>query len=201
MLRARAVGIRTLVLLLWCGLAGPVGPVGPALAAPPEEDECEHFLQRLCCGDENLILISGCTPKQSVPLLLGSGEHEIFVDGERVDGRPRDLRLRADRDHTVFIKRSGYKPELVVLRSEGESGKESLVPGAIELDLERRIERGSLGVEIEEVVEAGDAPAAEPADRPAPPADQPEPPAKQVEPPAKQVEPPARPLEPLEPAP
>jgi hypothetical protein len=183
MLRARALGIRILVVLLWCTLATSVVSVVPAAAAPPVEDECEHFLQRLCCGDQNLILVSGCRPRQSVPLLLGSGEHEIFVDGERLEGRPKDLSLRSDRDHTVFIKRSGYKPELIVLRSQGESGKEALVPGRIELELERRIERGALGVEIEEVVEAGaESGSKSGTKRPAPPADQPEPPAKQLTP-------------------
>lgn len=143
-------------------------------AAASGDDECESFLQRLCCGDENLILISGCTPKQKVPLRLGAGEHQIFVDGEPVEGTPGDLSLRADRDHTVFIKRDGYKPTLVVLRSEGEAGSETLQPSTIDLELVKRPDRVERAVEIGVVDE-----------EPAPvPANQPEPPAKAVPPPA-----------------
>ena len=155
------------------------------------------MLQRLCCGDENLILVSGCTPKQKVPLLLGPGEHQIFVNGEHLEKVATDLNLRSDRDHTVFIKRAGYKPELIVLRSEGEKGKQTLKPGRIELKLAKRIERGTLGVEIGEVVEPKPAPpTAPPASQPEPPASQMAPPASQPAPPASQMAPPDAPTEP-----
>jgi hypothetical protein len=155
---AVARGLPILVVLC-CTLAGAAG-------AAARDDDCESLLQRLCCRGENVILISGCVPKQRVPLMLGGGDHEVFVNGERVDEVTSDLRLRADRDHTVFIRRPGYKPELVVLRSEGESGEETLNPSRIELQLVKRVEVESLAVSIGEVTE--------------PP--KPEPPAKQRKP-------------------
>jgi hypothetical protein len=72
-------------------------PLATAAGAAPDSDECEHMLQRLCCGDENLILISGCTPKQKIPLLLGPGDHQVFVDGEQLGEVPDGPQARADR--------------------------------------------------------------------------------------------------------
>ena len=184
--RSTGLAIRTLVFAALVFVA-------TASANPPVEDDCEHFLQRLCCGDENLILVSGCSPKQNVPLRLGGGDHEVFVDGERLEGVPDDLRLRADRDHTVFIKRPGYRPELIVLRSEGDAGSPELVPSTIELELAKRMAVASRTVAIEEV-DPEAAPTNAEAVEVTPPgiadgkAGEPsEPPANQSEPPAKRA--------------
>jgi len=93
----------------------------------------------------------------------------------------------------VFIKRAGYKPTLLVLRSEGEPGQETLQPARIELELAKRAVRTTREVEIGEVDDT-------PANREqTSPANQSEPPASPTPPPANQPEnaasPPAKPAE------
>lgn len=81
------------------------------------------------------IAIAGCAPKQRIPLDLGPGPVELFVDGERAEELPAELELRADRDHKVFVKRPGYVPELVVLEARGVDGREGLVPDRVRVRL------------------------------------------------------------------
>ena len=183
-------------LALWALVALAAGAAPATAGSAPPKDECNHFLRRICCGDENLILVSGCAPRQAVPLMLGlmTDGAEIFVDGERLDGLPKEIELRADIDHTVFVKRDGYLPELIVLRSQGEAGSERLEPSSIDLKMTRRVS-GPRAVEIQEVSEPGTA-SNERADKRADKqvdtqVGTPEPPARQVDPPASQAEPPA----------
>ena len=46
-------------------------------------------------------------------------EVKIYVDGRLLDEIPEELTLRADEDHTLYFKGEGYRPELVVLRTDG----------------------------------------------------------------------------------
>ena len=94
------------------------------------------------------VFVGGCAPKQWVPLDLGPGAVDLYVDGRRVDGVPREVELRADRDHKLFVKRPGYLPELVVLEAREVEGDAVLRPPSVRVWLEPVI--GDRSIEIEE---------------------------------------------------
>lgn len=62
----------------------------------------------------------------------------LFVDGERVEGVPEQLELTANRDHTLFFQREGYRSQLIIVRTrEGEDGVDVLSPDRVEVRLKR----------------------------------------------------------------
>ena len=89
-----------------------------------------------------------CAPKQRVPLDLGPGAVELYVDGRRVEVVPPEVELRADRPHKLFVKRPGYRPELIVLEAREVAGEPALAPDEVWVRL--RPLTGDRGVEIEE---------------------------------------------------
>jgi len=97
-------------------------------------------------------LCAGCAPLQVVPLDVGPGAVEVFVDGARAEGAPSELELRADRDHKIYLKRAGYVPELVVLESRRVEGRDRLEPAIVRARLAPR--RGEREVEVRD--EGGD---------------------------------------------
>jgi len=83
----------------------------------------------------SVFLALGCAPLQVVPLEVEPAPGSLHVDGQEVVPVPRTLELRADRDHKLYFKRDGYRPELIVLRSlEDESGPH-LVPARVQARL------------------------------------------------------------------
>lgn len=96
-----------------------------------------------------LVMASGCAPKQVVPLSVSPVETTLYLDGERVEGRPAELRLRSDRDHKLFFKAEGYRSELVVLRRTGDESKPRLEPGQVTVRLAPAVGRAEKGLEIE----------------------------------------------------
>ena len=94
------------------------------------------------------VVVGGCAPKQWVPLDLGPGAVDLYVDGRRVDEVPSEVELRADRDHKLFVKRPGYLPELVVLETREVEGDAVLRPPSVSVWLEPVI--GDRSIEIEE---------------------------------------------------
>jgi len=90
-----------------------------------------------------------CAPKQLIPLDVSPISTSVYLDGEQLDTLPRELKLRSDRDHTLFFKSEGHRPELIVLRSSLRDGKPRLDPARVQLRLapldpirrELRIER------------------------------------------------------------
>lgn len=95
-----------------------------------------------------LLIAPSCAPKQRVPLDLGPGEVELYVDGERSTAVPLEVELRADRDHKLFVKRQGYLPELVVLETGEVEGDAVLRPSQVRVRLAPVI--GDRRIEIEE---------------------------------------------------
>ena len=91
---------------------------------------------------------AGCAPKQVIPLDVSPPPSEVYLDKQPLDGAPRELELRADRDHTLFFKKPGYRPELVVLESLEVDGEERLVPERVELRL-RPLASGTQQIEVE----------------------------------------------------
>ncbi len=109
-------------------------------------------IKRAGCLVVTCVALAACAPKQRIPLDLGPAPVELFVDGERAEAVPAELELRADRDHKLFVKRSGYVPELVVLEARETDGRDGLVPERVRVRL--RPEIGDRDIEIEEVEEA-----------------------------------------------
>jgi hypothetical protein len=98
-----------------------------------------------------------CAPLQTVELRVEPTPTSVHVDGKSVSPVPASLELRADRDHSLFFKRDGYRPELVVLQSRpGESGPR-LEPARVEARL-RPLAGKSRDVEIETEEPLPDAP-------------------------------------------
>ena len=63
--------------------------------------------------------LCACAYRQTIPVDCVPEEVEIYVDGRMLDEIPEELTLRADEDHTLFFKGEGYRPELIVLRTDG----------------------------------------------------------------------------------
>lgn len=90
-----------------------------------------------------------CAPVQRVPIDSAPRDSSVFVDGDPVGTAPVEVELRADRDHSVFIKRDGYRPELIILRSQVRDSRPRLEPGDVRVRLVP-IERGrELDIEVD----------------------------------------------------
>jgi hypothetical protein len=76
-----------------------------------------------------------CAPKQRVPLDVVPAATSVYLDGEQLEEMPRELKLRSDRDHTLFFKSEGHRSALVVLRSRRREGKPRLEPARVRLRL------------------------------------------------------------------
>jgi hypothetical protein len=76
-----------------------------------------------------------CAPKQRVPIDVTPLSTSIYLDGQQLEAMPRELKLRSDRDHTLFFKSDGHRSELIVLRSDASDGKPRLEPAGVRLRL------------------------------------------------------------------
>ena len=139
---------RSLGLVLGLCIAAVASPS----AARRDRDDCGMQLQHICCSSPTPVVMSlSCVAKQRIPLDLGPGRFEIFVDGEKVTGSPGDLVLRADQAHVVFVKRAGYVPEMVVLRPDSQSGKPQLAPAQIKVRLRpRQVKQATVEIDFVE---------------------------------------------------
>jgi predicted acylesterase/phospholipase RssA len=94
---------------------------------------------------------STCAPTQRVPIDSAPRDARVFVDGSDLGHPPLEVDLRSDRDHSVFVRRKGYRPALVILRSERPDPKArpELEPGEVKVQLVP-IDRGrDLEVELD----------------------------------------------------
>jgi hypothetical protein len=93
----------------------------------------------------------GCAPKQMIPLDIGPEPLVVYLDGERLTEIPEELELKANRDHTFFVKRDGYRPKLVILTTHEFEGRHTLAPDAISLTLKPITDTTkALTIELEE---------------------------------------------------
>jgi hypothetical protein len=100
-----------------------------------------------------VVACAGCAPMQRVPLDVGPGDVEVYVDGLRVpEPLPAELDLKSNRAHVVFVKKSGHRSEQIVLRSEEPAdGPPRLTPDRVEVELRRETPKGRrLEVELDE---------------------------------------------------
>lgn len=110
------------------------------------------------------LLASGCAlifPFQRVAVEATPGDSAIYVDGKPIGVSPKSLNLRADKDHSVFVKRHGYRPELVILRSLRDTGRPRLEPAAVKVTLMPVTPGREVEVEVERPA-PGETPPAQP---------------------------------------
>jgi hypothetical protein len=105
-----------------------------------------------------VLVWAACAPKQRVPLDLGPAPVELYVDGALATEVPLEVKLRADRDHKIFVKRAGYVPELVVLETREVDGRYGLAPAEVRIRLRPIAGDPDLEIEEEDPDGPGDAP-------------------------------------------
>lgn len=93
-----------------------------------------------------LLACVGCAAKQTIPVDAGPRPLALYVDGTLQATLPSEVELRADRDHTLYFKKEGFRSELVVLESRETDGRDRLEPAAVRV---RLTPRGSSGGEVE----------------------------------------------------
>lgn len=82
----------------------------------------------------------GCAAYQSVGVESDPPGAQIYLDGKLVGQTPTKLRIGREKDHTVYLKREGYRPELVVLElHKANDGVHFLTPA----DVARRLSPGA----------------------------------------------------------
>ena len=93
----------------------------------------------------------GCAPTQMIGLDVGPEPLVVYVDGEPMKELPPSLELTANRDHTLFFQREGYRSQLIIVRTSEREGEDRLEPERVELRLKRLADTApSVSVEIEE---------------------------------------------------
>lgn len=82
-----------------------------------------------------LVLASGglaCAAYQNVGVETDPPGAQIYLDGKLVGQTPAKLRIGRERDHIVYLKREGYRPEPVVLeKHEANDGIDFLTPADV----------------------------------------------------------------------
>jgi hypothetical protein len=75
---------------------------------------------------------------------------QIFVDGELAGETPARLALPRQVDHSVFVKKEGYRPELVLVHSNrSPDGLEFLTPHEIDVTLVPLVDTRPRDLEVE----------------------------------------------------
>ncbi len=58
---------------------------------------------------------AACARYQQVGIASAPAGAEIFLDGEKIGETPHRESIARDKEHAVYLKKPGYRPELVVL--------------------------------------------------------------------------------------
>ena len=77
--------------------------------------------------------MTGCAATQMIGLDVAPERVVVFVDGERLEGVPREIELTSNRDHTLFFQREGYLSQLIVVRTTQVDGEPHLAPERVKL--------------------------------------------------------------------
>ena len=79
-----------------------------------------------------VLCLAGCAAYQNVAIESVPPGAEIYLDGKPVGPTPQNLRVSREHDHTVYLKKDGYRPELVVLeKHEANDGIDYLTPADV----------------------------------------------------------------------
>jgi len=82
---------------------------------------------------------TACAHYQNVGVQSDPSGADVYLDGELAGKTPTQLEVGRDTVHTVYLKREGYRPELVLLqRHEANDGIDFLTPA----DITKRLSPG-----------------------------------------------------------
>ena len=85
---------------------------------------------------------TSCAPYQRVGVESRPSGAQVFADGEEVGVTPLEVRLSTGTEHSVFVKKPGYRPELVVMqRNLPEDPPPYLTPADVRVQLTRMAPR------------------------------------------------------------
>ena len=101
------------------------------------------------------VALAGCAPTQMIGLSVSPEPVVLFVDGKRLDELPESVELTANKDHTLFLQREGYRSQLIIVRTaEREDGEDFLSPERVDVSLKREATSApGITVEIDEAEE------------------------------------------------
>ena len=78
------------------------------------------------------LALSACGHYQTIGVETDPPGAQVYLDGNPVAKTPATLQVGRDRAHTIYLKREGYKPELVVLdRHTATDGIDYLTPADV----------------------------------------------------------------------
>ncbi len=78
------------------------------------------------------LLLCGCAAYQNVAIESDPPGAEIYLDGKSVGSTPQNLRISREQPHTVYLKKEGFRPELVVLeKHDAVDGIDYLTPADV----------------------------------------------------------------------
>ena len=78
------------------------------------------------------LLVPACAAYQNVAIESDPPGAEIFLDGKPVGTTPQNLRVSREAPHTIYLKKEGYRPELVVLeKHDAVDGIDFLTPADV----------------------------------------------------------------------
>ena len=87
-----------------------------------------------CLGSAGILC--GCAQYQRVAVRSQPGDAEVWLDKRLVGHTPLELRLDRTQAHAVYVKRDGYRPQLIVLDlMHAPDGLAFLVPPDLDVRL------------------------------------------------------------------
>ncbi len=109
-------------------------------------------LLRLACLSLAGLLLAGatCAPYQRVGVESSPEGAEVYLDGERVGATPMTLRVSTAVDHSVYVKKEGYRSELLVLnRNQPSDQIDFLTPADLDVRLVLTLDPLGRDLEVE----------------------------------------------------
>jgi hypothetical protein len=104
----------------------------------------------LVMGSALGIALSGCAQYQYVTVRSEPPAAEVYLDKQLVGSTPLRLKVGRSEAHAVYVKRSGYRPELVVLESlRADDGLAFLTPPDVHVRLTPGAESGDQQHDLE----------------------------------------------------
>ncbi len=85
---------------------------------------------------------TSCAPYQRVGVSSKPSGAQVFADGEPIGVTPLEVRLSTETEHAVFVKKPGYRPELVVMQRNAPGDPPPyLTPADVRVQLTRMAPR------------------------------------------------------------
>jgi hypothetical protein len=78
------------------------------------------------------LCLAGCASYQNVGIESDPPGAAIYLDGKPVGQTPQTLRISRDAAHSVYLKKEGFRPEMIVLeKHEANDGIDYLTPADV----------------------------------------------------------------------